>query len=78
VIHWHRAGFRAYGAGNQGRAWAGRRYRARSASSFAMSVWPTRSGARRIHGELLKHDIESGQTTVAKYMAKRHRPPSQG
>jgi hypothetical protein len=32
----------------------------------------------RIHGELLKLGIEVGQTSVAKYMAKRRRPPSQG
>jgi hypothetical protein len=32
----------------------------------------------RIHGELLKLGIEIGQTSVAKYMAKRRRPPSQG
>ena len=32
----------------------------------------------RIHGELLKLGIDVGQTTVAKYMAKTRRPPSQG
>jgi hypothetical protein len=30
------------------------------------------------HGELLKLGIDVGQTTVAKYMAKIRRPPSQG
>jgi transposase InsO family protein len=30
------------------------------------------------HGELLKLGIDVGQTTVAKYMARRRRPPSQG
>jgi transposase InsO family protein len=35
-------------------------------------------GAPRIHGELLKLGIDVGQTTVAKYMTKRRRPPSQG
>ncbi len=34
-------------------------------------------GAPRIHGELLKLGFDVGQTTVAKYMAKRRRPPSQ-
>src|SRR5947209_19048313 len=34
--------------------------------------------APRIHGELLKLGIEVGQTTVAKYMARGRRPPSQG
>jgi transposase InsO family protein len=32
----------------------------------------------RAGGELLKLGIEVGQTSVAKYMAKRRRPPSQG
>ena len=33
-------------------------------------------GAPRIHGELLKLGIEVGQTTAAKYMPRRKRPPS--
>jgi hypothetical protein len=35
-------------------------------------------GAPRIHGELLKLGFEVAQSTVAKYMAKRHGKPSQG
>ena len=35
-------------------------------------------GAPRIHGELLKLGIDVGQTSVAKYMARRRGPPSQG
>ena len=35
-------------------------------------------GCTRIHGELLKLGIDVGQTTVAKYMVKTKRPPSQG
>jgi transposase InsO family protein len=42
--------------------------------SIANPLW----GAPRIHGELLKLGIDVGQTTVAKYMARRRRPPSQG
>ena len=42
--------------------------------SIANPLW----GAPRIHGELLKLDIATGQTSVAKYMAKRRGPPSQG
>ena len=42
--------------------------------SIANLLW----GAPRIHGELLKLGIDVGQTTVAKYMAKTTRPPSQG
>jgi hypothetical protein len=42
--------------------------------SISNQLW----GAPRIHSELLKLGIDAGQTTVAKYMAKRRRPPSQG
>src|ERR1035437_4244357 len=35
-------------------------------------------GGPRIHGELLKLGIDIGQTSVAKYMARRRGPPSQG
>jgi hypothetical protein len=39
--------------------------------SIANPLW----GAPRVHGELLKLGI--GQTSVAKYMARRRGPPSQ-
>ena len=42
--------------------------------SVANPLW----GAPRIHGEFLKLGIDVGQTTVAKYMARRRMPPSQG
>ena len=42
--------------------------------SIANPLW----GAPRIHGELLKLGIEIGQTSVAKYIARRRGPPSQG
>jgi hypothetical protein len=35
-------------------------------------------GAPRIHGELLKLGFDVAQSTVAKYMVRRRRPPSQG
>ena len=41
--------------------------------SLANPLW----GSPRIHGELLKLGIEISQTTVAKYMPRRRRPPSQ-
>jgi transposase InsO family protein len=79
VIRWHRAGFRA--------CW---RWKSRPRGgrpkilvevrrlirdiSLANPLW----GAPRIHGELLKLGIDVGQTTVAKYMARNRRPPSQG
>src|SRR3984957_10053868 len=42
--------------------------------SIANPLW----GAPRIHGELLKLGVDTGQTSVAKYMVKRRHPPSQG
>jgi transposase InsO family protein len=42
--------------------------------SLANPLW----GAPRIHGELLKLGIDIGQTSVAKYMARCRKPPSQG
>jgi hypothetical protein len=79
VIRWHRAGFRGYwrwkslARGGRPRTAADSRQLIRE-MSIANPLW----GAPRIHGELLKLGIEVGQTTVAKYMAKRRRPPSQG
>jgi transposase InsO family protein len=79
VIRWHRAGFRLYWR------WKSRHRRGRPTvpleirrlireMSIANPLW----GAPRIHGELLKLGIEIGQTSVAKYMARKRAPPSQG
>src|SRR6202021_1830210 len=79
VIRWHRAGFRAYWR-RKSRPRGGRpktpleiRHLIHE-MSLANPLW----GAPRIHGELLKLGIDVGQTTVAKYMARGRRPPSQG
>jgi transposase InsO family protein len=79
LVRWHRAGFRCY--------W---RWKSRSRGgrpqiesdlralirriSIKNPLW----GAPRIHGELLKLGFEVAQSSVAKYMVKRRRPPSQG
>ena len=79
VIRWHRAGFRLFWR------WKSRCRGGRTkvlveirqlirATSLANPLW----GAPRLHGELLKLGINMGQTSVAKYMARRRRPPSQG
>ena len=79
VIRWHRAGFRLYWR------WKSKSHGGRPKVptdirqlihdiSLANPLW----GAPRIHGELLKLGIDIGQTTVAKYMVRRRRPPSQG
>src|SRR5712692_9065869 len=79
VIRWHRAGFRAYWRwksrprGGRPKTPADIRQLIRD-MSLANPLW----GAPRIHGELLKLGIDVGQTSVAKYMARRRRPPSQG
>jgi transposase InsO family protein len=79
VIRWHRAGFRAYWRwksrprGGRPNTPADIRQLIRD-MSVANPLW----GAPRIHGELLKLGIDVGQTTVAKYMARRRQPPSQG
>jgi hypothetical protein len=78
VIRWHRAGFRSYWR------WRSRSHGGRLKAppdvrqlirdiSVANPSW----GAPRIHGELLKLGIDVGQTTVAKYMVRGRRPPSQ-
>ena len=79
VIRWHRAGFRAYWRwksrprGGRPKTTLEIRHLIREIS-LANPLW----GAPRIHGELLKLGIDVGQTTVAKYMARGRRPPSQG
>jgi transposase InsO family protein len=79
LIRWHRTGFRAYWR------WKSRPRGGRPKTSadirkliHEMSVANPLWGAPRIHGELLKLGINVGQTTVAKYMARRRGPPSQG
>jgi transposase InsO family protein len=79
VIAWHRAGFRAYWR-RKSRPRGGRPRASPEIlklireMSIANPLW----GAPRIHGELLKLGIDVGQTTVAKYMVRKRRPPSQG
>ena len=79
VVRWHRSGFRLFWR------WKSRRRGGRPTvpleirqlireMSLANPLW----GAPRILGELLKLGIDIGQTSVAKYMARHRRPPSQG
>ena len=78
VIAWHRRGFRLFWT------WKSRRRTGRPTvpsdvralirtMSRANPLW----GAPRIHGELLKLGIDVCQATVAKYMVRPRRPPSQ-
>src|ERR1035437_10358303 len=79
IIRWHRAGFRAYWR------WRSRNHVGRpkvsaelrtliGEMSQANPLW----GAPHIHGELLKLGFEVAQSTVARYMYRHSRPPSQG
>ena len=78
-MRWNCAGFRSYWR------WKSRRRPGRPPVSDElrqlireMSIANPLWGAPRIHGELLKIGIDVGQTSVAKYMARRREPPSQG
>src|SRR5690348_1442482 len=79
LVRWHRSGFRLYWR------WKSRRRVGRPqvpseirdlvrANSQDNPLW----GAPRIHGESLKLGIDIAQSTVAKYMCRRRRPPSTG
>jgi hypothetical protein len=78
VLSWHRQGFRLFWT------WKSRRRLGRPvippdvrllnrSMAEANPLW----GGPRIHGELLKLGIDVSQATVAKYMPRHRRPPSQ-
>jgi transposase InsO family protein len=78
VIAWHRRGFRLYWS------WKSRHPQGRPSVSREvielirkMSLANPRWGAPRIHGELLKLGFELSEATVAKYIARPRKPPSQ-
>lgn len=79
VIAWHRKGFRIYWTWKSHQGAPGRPTVALEVRdlirkmSLANPLW----GAPRIRGELLKLGIEVSQTTVAKYLVRPRRPPSQ-
>jgi transposase InsO family protein len=79
VVRWHRQGFRYYWNWKSRRGRSGRPQLDPAIRTLlcrmsrANPLW----GAPRIHGELLKLGIDISQTTVAKYMLHRRRPPSQ-
>src|SRR3981081_1803182 len=79
LVRWHRAGFRSYwrwkSCPQGGRPQIETKL---CALIRRMSVENPLWGAPRIHGELLKLGFEIAQSSVAKYMVKRRRPPSQG
>jgi transposase InsO family protein len=79
VIGWHRRGFRAYWR------WKSRRRGGRPRINREIRDLIRRMnkenplwGAPRIHSELLMLGIEVAESTVARYMSRRHGRPSQG
>jgi len=78
LVRWHRAGFRCYWR------WKSRSLGGRPQIETDLRVLIRRMsienplwGAPRIHGELLKLGIDIAQSTVARYMVRHSRPPSQ-
>src|SRR5215471_6102405 len=78
AVRWHRAGFRRYWRWKS-RCLGGRPQIEADLRALIrrMSVDNPLWGAPRIHGELLKLGFEVAQSSIAKYMVKRHGPPSQ-
>ena len=79
LVRWHRAGFRRYWRWKS-RSLGGRPQIEADLRALIrrMNIENPLWGAPRIHGELLKLGFEVAQSTVARYMVKRHGPPSQG
>jgi transposase InsO family protein len=79
VIAWHRKGFRLYWTWKVRRGKPGRPALPQEIRDLIrmMSRNNPMWGAPRIHGELLKLGIEITEPTVAKYMLRNRKPPSQ-
>jgi putative transposase len=79
VVAWHRKGFGLFWTWRIRRGKPGRPSVPQPVRDLIrmMSRNNPRWGAPRIHGELLKLGIEITQPTVAKYMVRHRRPPSQ-
>src|SRR5450759_1042017 len=79
IIRWHRAGFRAYWHWRSRNRVGRPRFSAELRTligemSRANPLW----GAPHIHSELLRLGFDVAQSTVARYMCRQSRPPSQG
>jgi len=79
VVGWSRKGFRLFWTWKSRRGMTGRHAVSKDIRdlirkiSFANPLW----GAPRVHDELLKLGIDVSQPTVAKYMVRHRKPPSQ-
>jgi putative transposase len=79
VIAWHRKGFRVFWSWKIRRVKRGRPTVPQEIRDLIRMISRNNPlwGAPRIHGELLKLGIEITEPTVAKYMLRRSKPPSQ-
>ena len=79
VIAWHRKAFCLFWTWKVHRGQLGRPAVSREVRDLIrrMSRDDPLWGAPHIHGELLKLGITIGETSVAKYMVRRRKPPSQ-
>ena len=79
LVRWHRKGFRLYWAWKSRRRGGGRPPIAADIRDLIrlMSQDNVGWGAPRIHGELRMLGIDISQATVAKYMIRHPKPPSQ-
>ena len=79
VLNWHRRGFRWYWTWKVRHGRTGRPPVSKDTRSLIRTmsrdnpIW----GAPRIHSELLKLGIDVSQASVAKYMVRHRKPPSQ-
>src|ERR1700736_3979322 len=79
LVRWHRAGFRRYWRWKSNSRGGRPRIEIELRALIQrMSTENLLWGAPRIHGEPLKLGFNVAKSTVAKYMVKRHGPPSQG
>jgi putative transposase len=79
IIGWHRRGFRLFWTWKVHRGQPGRPPVSKEIRQLIRKI--SRDNplwcAPRIHGELLKLGIDIGETSVAKYIVRRRKPPSQ-
>ena len=79
VLAWHRRGFQLYWRQKSRNRGAGRPKVSREVRALIRKMCLSNPswGAPRIHGELLKLGIDVGETSVALYMVRGRKPPSQ-
>jgi len=79
LVRWHRKGFRLYWTWKSHRSGGGRPTISPETRALIRRLSQENPlwGAPRVHGELQMLGIDLSQTTVAKYMFRHRKPPSQ-